>query len=105
MDLPDMSLVTENIRTALQRGDANRPTASEDLGQEFEAVFVTQFVDEMMKTVPQAAFGSEKQAEMWRSFMSEALAQALVEQGGVGLATPVQDMINAYDKAQRNLGQ
>lgn len=64
--------------------------------QEFEAVFLTQFVDEMMKTAGSATFGNEKQAEMWRSFMSDAVAEHLVAQGGLGLSAPVAKMIEAY---------
>jgi len=64
--------------------------------KDFEAVFLTQFVDEMMKTTGATAFGGEKQAEMWRSFMSEAVAKELVEQGGLGLSANVSQMINAY---------
>ena len=33
---------------------------------------------------------------MWRSFMSEAVAKHLVEQGGLGLAGSVEQMMNAY---------
>ena len=55
-----------------------------------------EFVDEMMKTAGATAFGDEHQAEMWRSFMSEAVAKHLVEQGGVGLSGSVSQMIGAY---------
>ncbi len=63
---------------------------------DFEAVFLTQFVDQMMKTAGDTAFGGEDQAEMWRSFMSEAVAKHLVEQGGLGLSGSVEQMMNAY---------
>ena len=66
------------------------------LAKDFEAVFLTQFVDEMMKTAGTTAFGGEKQAQMWRSFMSEAVAKSLVEQGGLGLSGNVQQMLGAY---------
>ena len=67
--------------------------------KEFEAVFLTQFVDEMMKTSGESAFGTPEQAEMWRSFMSEAVAKHLVEQGGMGLSGPVEKMLSAYTKS------
>ncbi len=67
-------------------------------GKDFEAVFLTQFVDEMMKTAGPTAFGGKQQADMWRSFMSEAIAKNLVEQGGFGLAGNVSDMLSAYGK-------
>ena len=49
-----------------------------------------------MKTAGDTAFGGKDQAEMWRSFMSEAVAKHLVEQGGLGLAGSVEQMMNAY---------
>lgn len=74
------------------------PPASKgtETAEAFEAVFLTQFVDEMMKTTGDTAYGGKQQAEMWRSFMSEAVAQHLVAQGGLGLAAPVAQMIDAY---------
>ncbi|MFT6676427.1 MAG: Rod binding domain-containing protein [Sulfitobacter sp.] len=72
---------------------------AEQTSKDFEAVFLTQFVDEMMKSAGPNAFGGEQQAEMWRSFMSEAVAKQLVEQGGLGLAATVNQAINAYSGA------
>jgi Rod binding domain-containing protein len=73
-----------------------RPDRAQETAEAFETVFLTQFVDEMMKTVSPTAFGGKQQAEMWRSFMSEAVAKSLVEQGGVGLTGNVKEMISAY---------
>ena len=78
---------------------AHAPKPKDQTAKDFEAVFVTQFVDEMMKTVDPSAFGGEKQAEMWRSFVSEAVAKTLVEQGGFGLTASVDQMIAAYKPA------
>lgn len=80
------------------------PDTSEDVSQQFESVFLTQFVDQMMKTVGPTAFGGEKQAEMWRSFMSEAIAESLVEQGGFGIGHSVNDVIGAYDASSKLSG-
>lgn len=64
--------------------------------KDFETVFLQQFVDEMMKTVDMGT--GEKDGQMWRSFMSEAIAKNLVDQGGLGLAQNVQQMMAAYKK-------
>ncbi len=77
---------------------AMKQAKSTQTAHEFEAVFLTQFVDQMMKTAGDTAFGGEDQAEMWRSFMSEAVAKHLVEQGGLGLAGSVEQMMNAYTR-------
>ena len=80
----------------LPPAEAAQDARARKTAQEFEAVFLTQFVDEMMKTAGSTAFGNEKQAEMWRSFMSDAVAEHLVAQGGLGLSAPVAKMIAAY---------
>ena len=87
--LSSSNLVTGQVRPPHE-------TKAVQTAKDFEAVFLTQFVDEMMKTTGATAFGSEKQAEMWRSFMSEAVAKHLVEQAGLGLSGNVEQMISAY---------
>lgn len=95
----------QDIQNTISGGTAllqqNRAAAAEDAksteaSKEFEAIFLGQFVDEMMKTAGATAFGDEHQTEMWRSFMSEAVAKHLVEQGGFGLSGSVKQMIGAY---------
>lgn len=80
--------------------DIKQADKAAQTGKEFEKVFLTQFVDEMIKTAGPAAFGGEDQADMWRSFMSEAVAGQLVEQGGLGFSASVSQMLGAYDKAK-----
>ena len=74
MNIPPLG-AEANVALAAAQAATNKDEA---LGKKFEAVFLTQFVDQMMKTVDPSAFGGEKQAEMWRSFMSEALAEQLI---------------------------
>lgn len=87
-------LSSSNVLSGQLRAPQETQTAQ--TAEDFEAVFLTQFVDEMMKTSSSTAFGGEKQAEMWRSFMSEAVAKHLVEQGGLGLAGSVNQILEAY---------
>lgn len=72
--------------------------AVDDVSENFEAVFLGQFVDEMMKTAGSTAFGGEQQAEMWRSFMSNAIAESLVDQGGFGFGGNVKQVLAAYGR-------
>lgn len=98
MDISPTSLGLQpsEIKQENQRAD--------QAAKDFEAVFLTQFVDQMMKTTGSATFGSEKNAEMWRSFMSEAVAKQLVEQGGLGLTGQVRQMLSAYTETQNDRG-
>ncbi|MDC0739468.1 hypothetical protein N6L24_14360 [Cognatishimia sp. SS12] len=93
--------MTASLQQALTEMQAKKPQLSEkelQSAKEFEAVFLSQFVDEMMKTVDMGAATGGKDAHMWRSFMSEALSESLVEQGGLGLAANIQQMMTAYKK-------
>ena len=83
-----------------QENSRDRAVPSE-VAKGFETVFLSQFVDQMMKTVDPSAFGGEKQAEMWRSFLSEALADKLTEQGGFGLGESIEQVISSYENGKK----
>ena len=69
---------------------------NEQLGREFEAVFLSQFVDEMMSTIDYGPASGGQGAEIWRSFMSQALAEKLAERGGFGMGANIEQMLDAY---------
>ena len=95
--MQDIQNTNMTSMAALQQNRAAaEDSKSTEASKEIEAIILGQFVDEMMKTAGATAFGDEHQAEMWRSFMSEAVAKHLVEQGGVGLSGSVKEMIGAY---------
>ena len=75
-------------------------TKEDEVSREFEAVFLGHFVDEMMKTVDDGAFGGDKQAEMWRSFLSNAVAEQLAEQGTLGVSASIKHVLSAYNQSQ-----
>ncbi len=79
-------------------GDTSARPSAEDsrLAKEFEAVFLSQFVDQMMKTVDYGPAAGGQGAEMWRSFLSQALAEQLSERGGLGLSANIEQMLSAY---------
>ena len=66
---------------------AQSPLSDQEIAKakEFETLFLSQFVDEMLKTVDLDAATGGRDMHMWRSFMSQAMAESLVEQGGLGL--------------------
>lgn len=88
------SLAQAKAQMAQQRGTVTSDEV--EAAKEFEAVFLSQFVDEMLKTVDMGT--GENDGQMWRSFMSEALSKSLVDQGGLGMAANVQQMMAAYKK-------
>lgn len=76
----------------------NSRTVTEDarVSKEFETVFISQFVDQMMKTVDYGPTSGGQGAEMWRSFLSQAMAEQLSERGGLGLSANIEQMLGAY---------
>ncbi len=71
-----------------------------EVAKSFEAVFLSQFVNQMMETVDAEALGGGKQAEMWRSFLSDAMAESIADQGGLGIAKSIEQMLAAYRTPQ-----
>lgn len=92
--LTTSSLAQAKAQMALQKGAVTSDEV--EAAKEFETVFLSQFVDEMLKTVDMGT--GQNDGQMWRSFMSEALSKSLVDQGGLGMATNVQQMLAAYKK-------
>jgi len=83
---------------ASAHGHNVQKTAQDEAAEGFETVFLTQLVDQMMKTVDANAFGGEQQAEIWRSFLSEAIAEKLTDQGGLGFGNSVKQAITSYEQ-------
>lgn len=94
-DTPMVSMLAQAQAHVAQQNGALNETEVE-AAKEFEAVFMSQFVDEMLKTVDMGT--GKNDGQMWRSFMSEALAKSMVDQGGLGIAQNVQQMMAAYKK-------
>jgi Rod binding domain-containing protein len=65
--------------------------------QAFEAMFLTQTVDEMLKTVP--LMGGGHGEEMWRSFLARAIAEEISGGAGAGIAQSVETAIAGYGRA------
>lgn len=88
------------VQTAAQPPSSLLSEAELAKAKEFEAMFLSQFVDEMMRTVDTggAAFGGQD-GDMWRSFLSEAIADHLADAGGLGLAQSVENKIAAYKRS------
>ncbi|MCE8008987.1 rod-binding protein [Aestuariivita sp.] len=84
-------------------GASSKTGAERDAAKAFEVVFLGQMVDEMMKTVDMGATMGNHAAEMWRSVLSQSLAENLAENGGLGIAENVHQMMNAY-KSQADKG-
>ncbi|MGY6704320.1 rod-binding protein [Roseinatronobacter sp.] len=76
---------------------AATPTTDEArAAHEFETVFLSQAVEEMMRGISAGEFGGGHGEEMWRSFMARALAEEIATHGSVGIARSIAAGISAY---------
>lgn len=78
--------------------EARTNTVSPELesARAFEEVFLGQMIDEMMKTVDIGETMGAHAADMWRSVLSQAIAENLAENGGLGIAGNIYEKMNAY---------
>lgn len=67
----------------------NDPTRK--AAEDFEAVMLTQILDEMFAGIePDATFGGGMGEKMFRSLMNEKIASSIAHTGGIGIADAVQ---------------
>ena len=98
-DMP-AKLPIQSLGTGQVRPERTELSASErESAREFEKLFLSQFVDEMLKTVDLSEAGGGEHSHMWRSFMAEAMAENLVDQGGFGLTGNIEQMMSAYKRS------
>ena len=58
--------------------------------QDFEASFLSVMLGEMFQGVDEGEFSGGQGAQMFRSFLTDAMSKSMVKSGGVGLASSVQ---------------
>ncbi len=58
--------------------------------ENFEASFLSVMLGEMFKGVGEGEFGGGQGAQMFQSFMTDAMSKQMAKAGGVGLASSVQ---------------
>ena len=88
---------TSGAMTALQSapvampGRTSDPVAAKRAAEQFEGVFVSQFVSEMFNGIStDGPFGGGQGEAMFRSMMTDEYSKQIVAQGGFGLAASVQ---------------
>ena len=75
---------TPNAAEMAKRADIQRTS------KEFEATFLSSMMQNMFSGLTTSApFGGGPGEDMWKSFMSDAMAKQMSKAGGVGLASSV----------------
>ena len=75
---------------------AAAPDAPNSAIKEFEAMFLTQMVDEMLSTVDIGSFGGGHAEQTWRSFLSNAIGESIAAQNSTGIARSIETAMQRY---------
>ena len=69
---------------------APNAAAAKNAAQQFESVFISEFLGHMFEGIPtDGLFGGGQGEEMFRSLMVDEYSKQIEKQGGFGLAAPV----------------
>jgi Rod binding domain-containing protein len=74
--------------TAEQAEEVGKPPK---VYRDFEAVYLTNFVQSMLPDESEEVYGKGNAGEMWKSMMAEQLGTTIAESGGVGIAKQMYD--------------
>ena len=64
--------------------------------ENFEAVFLTQFIGEMMDSVDTGLTSGGYAEDTWKSVLSSEYAKSIAEQGNTGIASSIESQLKAY---------
>ena len=89
-------IITQGQAQLAARAGAASGDEARRVAREFEATFLSQVMEEMLKTVDVGTLGGGFAEETWRSFLAKAYAEEMAEQGTTGIAQSVERSIAAY---------
>ncbi len=90
---PSVPRMAQMTSIATTRSNA---TSAANAAHEFEVVFLSQAVEEMMRGATAGEFGGGHGEEIWRSFLARAFAEEIARYGSVGIARSIEAGIAAY---------
>lgn len=94
MDLATSSASSASVATA--RGDALRAAETAKAAEEFEAVFIASFLNEMLDQSRPQTMGGGLGEQMFGSLLAQEIAKEIARSGGLGLAQSISAQIDAY---------
>ncbi|MEO0712353.1 MAG: hypothetical protein AAFU41_11595 [Pseudomonadota bacterium] len=95
--------VSNAVRDGMPSG-ANAASKEAWAAQEFEAVFLTQAIDEMLKTVKIGSMGGGHAEETWRGFLAKSIADEIAQSGVTNISGGVTTAISAYGELSPTQG-
>jgi len=87
------SETAEAATTATSVGDVQaseaRASKMKDVGQQFEALYLRQMLEEWMPKDSEDLFGEGTAGSVWRSMLADSMATTLSKSGAIGIAKMV----------------
>ena len=96
---PSLPIIAQGQAQLAARAGASSSDQTKQVARDFEATFLSQVMDEMLKTVNLGALDGGFAEETWRSFLARAYADEMADQGTTGIAQSVERSIAAYQTA------
>ncbi len=88
LDTTAMTLLQPGIPTAPRAAD---PASAKKAAEQFESVFITQFLGQMFSGIStDGPFGGGQGEEMFRSLLMDEYGKQMSAQGGFGLSAAIQ---------------
>jgi Rod binding domain-containing protein len=82
----DDSQTVVSAAANVRSGKQSREAKVKAVGQQFEAVYLRQMLEECMPKDSDALYGKGTSGTMWRSMLADSLATTLSKTGTIGLA-------------------
>jgi len=87
----DASLATSQAPKAMTAAELAKRGHTHETAVKFEASFLSTMLQTMFQNVGASApFGGGPGEDMWKSFMSEAMAKQMAARGGIGISKSVE---------------
>lgn len=97
-------IITQGQAQLAARAGATSEEQARKVARDFEATFLSQVMEEMLKTVKLGSLDGGFAEETWRSFLARAYADEMADRGMTGIAQSVERSIAAYRDAMAEKG-
>ncbi|THV23682.1 rod-binding protein [Peteryoungia ipomoeae] len=81
-----LNRTTSAARIELSADRTEAPGTPPKVYRDFEAVYLTNFVQSILPSESEEVYGKGNAGEMWKSMMAEQIGGVLAQSGGVGIA-------------------
>nr|WP_299505727.1 rod-binding protein [uncultured Rhizobium sp.] len=97
VEILNKASAAEARATAADKAEGTEPPK---VYRDFEAVYLTNFVQSMLPDDSEEVYGKGNAGEMWKSMMAEQMGSVIADSGGIGIAQQMYDEALARTRGQ-----